>query len=531
MIRLVVIGPSSQAATCAKSHHLSAAFYNNASAARHARSQHLLVTSERVTVINKDMADRTVRTVLITSVATCIVCTLLLHASSRWWASGWIGLQSFKEPISKVSRDEEDDLNNEAINNSLRPQTGPGKLLSPTMPLFDASDRHSPKSERRTNYPWSIKVTDKLTFLFSLVMDILMAELMKKLGFTNMLCHESMPSAFVIYAHDMKSETGEVVKADSREVRKLLEYFEVANSKIRSDRRPILPTDSDFEAEESVLENQFCLLPKEATENSVDKVILCYSPVLKSFVDSTEGKTYMNRLKQAYQNPQNRQPESIKGQIDAIVKESQHQKSWFHHVLTEIAFVDIRSANSAKHSIIPVVLGKGSTLLADLSFLPTAAYYTKPLEKEYSKHGDSYCTHKLCFDVLDRLYKDFRGIRSRLDSLRDLYNNGVENQDRQHDLSEDLFQLYVSQEIDQELQRWRRYEPYLTKRTISGSERSENPMAFEVPITSAELVASEATSDSTSVSDSSRPSSPKFPPQDVPLPPASGRPFTTLQEG
>ncbi|KAG9673030.1 hypothetical protein KCU99_g7589, partial [Aureobasidium melanogenum] len=178
--------------------------------------------------------------------------------------------------------------------------------------------------------------------------------------------HET-PSFFVIYTHENPAPG----KADSRIVHKLIEYLEKISSKCRSDRGPTLRSDYlGSKARDDILENQFCLLPEDVSDTSVDKVLLFYSEALKDYCAVPEGRKYMKTLesiglqglKELQRNVHDESvmssatAQSVKASIRAVV-ETHTEESWFHHVLTEIGLVHLRTTwDNDPYPVIPVDL-------------------------------------------------------------------------------------------------------------------------------------------------------------------------------
>lgn len=121
---------------------------------------------------------------------------------------------------------------------------------------------------------------------------------------------------------------------------------------------------------EDILTNQLCLLPHQlrADVKPVDKVIVCCSDVLGSYLKGQSYKAFCDGLKIAYEKDREayRQDINQKGTtaLREVVKKFSEEEKYmaeFHHVLTEMAFLEIRAKyREGQHGIIPVSLTANS---------------------------------------------------------------------------------------------------------------------------------------------------------------------------
>ncbi len=182
------------------------------------------------------------------------------------------------------------------------------------------------------------------------------------------------PSLFLVYAHD-NDVHGEAKASTSK-------YLINNLSKIRgvtlySDQTPIgqaySSSDENLKEDgklEDILTNQFCLLPAQvrADVKPVDKVIVCCSDVLGSYLKGQSYKEFCDELKKAYDKDReayvkDSQQKGTSALREVVRKFSQEEKyaSEFHHVLTEMAFLEIRAEHlQGQHGIIPVSLTPNS---------------------------------------------------------------------------------------------------------------------------------------------------------------------------
>ncbi|KAL8831331.1 MAG: hypothetical protein Q9191_000918 [Dirinaria sp. TL-2023a] len=168
------------------------------------------------------------------------------------------------------------------------------------------------------------------------------------------------PSFFVVYAHDNASEEN---------VRFLIEWFGIIRSRMVSDKRPLPVLGSRAEdSARNIYWNQSCLLPHEGAPSSddvitsVDKVILCASEVLKRYFEHEFTPPYIHGIvtefnnRELFQKPNRTLFESLKDFVETHL-----QNDGFHHVLTELAFLNIRISYLKPHGIIPLVLNGDRT--------------------------------------------------------------------------------------------------------------------------------------------------------------------------
>ncbi len=231
------------------------------------------------------------------------------------------------------------------------------------------------------------------------------------------------PSLFLVYAHDNKDH-GEAKASTSK-------YLINHLSKIRgvtlySDQTPIGPAYSskveNLEADgklEDILTNQLCLLPAQLRGDvePVDKVIVCCSDVLGSYLKGQSYKAFCDELKKAYEEDREAYVKDDKQKGTPALREvvrkfSQEEKyaAEFHHVLTEMAFLEIRAGHlKGHHGIIPVSLTPNSYDNCLKAFIEsTTVRMEDPVRFDLqAKKGDEVYlnqgSHGVLFKVLERL--------------------------------------------------------------------------------------------------------------------------------
>jgi hypothetical protein len=261
---------------------------------------------------------------------------------------------------------------------------------------------------------------------------MLFDKILESFAETDAFASDTSPSTFFVYAH----ENASAGNADHVAAIRLITWLRAIRSKTFSDKSPSLGVRATREegnlAVHDILSNQFCLLPKRKKPgkvnkiSSVDKVIICCSEVLQSYYEDTRMKSYIEGIKDVYfRAERNCQETSVirQGVLELIKKH--HNEEGFHHVLTELSFLEIRSSlGENSHSILPIVLnGDG------IKFLP----YFKRAEPVWLK-AEEYpemlhpcqMLHKLFFKVLSRVFDDHHQL---IDEYKICYQDCVKSLD------------------------------------------------------------------------------------------------------
>ncbi|KAI4863162.1 hypothetical protein F4820DRAFT_471725 [Hypoxylon rubiginosum] len=182
---------------------------------------------------------------------------------------------------------------------------------------------------------------------------------------------------FIIYAHDNNAFLD--YPADSAIVKKFIAWFKRLLLDVDSDRSPHgnvpgrgvqIPGASN-----DILTNQLCLLPGEWDERNASQVVVFGSKLLEKYMQdeqdwkSDDGKTYTEKildtcqeLSRTYGGPNGvkKDEELSKVAYDKILNAQTvlmpKMGAIFHHVLTELAFLDFRMKRQATPSVIPILL-------------------------------------------------------------------------------------------------------------------------------------------------------------------------------
>lgn len=206
------------------------------------------------------------------------------------------------------------------------------------------------------------------------------------------------PTLFVVYAHDNPPQ-GEA-KADV--VRRIIHWLERSRCRVLSDKAPLeqfAGPHQDATTAHNILDSQFRLLPplprgSELESNAtVDKVIVCGSEVLEKYARDDFAAPFIEAVKEAYGRPGR-----AKADIRNLV-ETNAQTKGFHHVLTELAFLEIRRAgNRGDNCIIPLALSGH----LPSTYLPFIEKCDVVLKKQQSMHLSGQ--HRLFFKLLSQIY-------------------------------------------------------------------------------------------------------------------------------
>ncbi|GAW14635.1 hypothetical protein ANO14919_040380 [Xylariales sp. No.14919] len=160
------------------------------------------------------------------------------------------------------------------------------------------------------------------------------------------------PVTFVVYAHDNENAVG---KAEDGVVRLLIKWLKAIRARAISDKSPLLLATQYTGSNPAgdILDNQFRLLPSDGSDR-VGKVILCGSEVLQQYLKDSSASGYIESIRNQYQARVGLR--EFQDNVRKLVQK--HWKDpWFHHILTELAFLQIRKdAYPGNHGIIPIVL-------------------------------------------------------------------------------------------------------------------------------------------------------------------------------
>jgi ankyrin repeat protein/Cdc6-like AAA superfamily ATPase len=217
------------------------------------------------------------------------------------------------------------------------------------------------------------------------------------------------PSMFLVYAHD-NSDFG---RADSMVARQLIQWLNDIRSNLHSDRsamgyNPSAIYETPADIAHDILSSQLCLLPAGDSIKSIERVVLCGSEVLGHYIKSEFYRPYAKAIRDAYEEAV-QASEDIHGKIRKVV-EANSSENGFHHVLTELALLNIR-ADKHISTIIPVLLnGDSEKCFPDFIRPTTIRIALKPCHPRLDYHQS---LHDCFFKLLTRLMESQeRQIRS-----------------------------------------------------------------------------------------------------------------------
>ncbi|KAH8598454.1 hypothetical protein B0O99DRAFT_699820 [Bisporella sp. PMI_857] len=247
------------------------------------------------------------------------------------------------------------------------------------------------------------------------LLDTVFEEVLKAFAEIDCFSKESSPSIFLVYAHENRS----VGNANATWAIQLIRWLRAVRSKTFSDRS-LVPglwatrEEENFASVHDVLSNQFCLLParsrvakgKRKRVTSVDKVIVCCSEVLQSYSKDPLMDGYTNAIKEFYfhAEKEHQDGEAIEEGIQELVRQYRNEEG-FHHVITELTFLDIRSSRGGScHDIIPIVFNGND--ITYLRYFDDAQTVWLKVQDDPSMFHPCQALHKLYFKLLRRLYED-----------------------------------------------------------------------------------------------------------------------------
>jgi hypothetical protein len=280
----------------------------------------------------------------------------------------------------------------------------------------------------------------KLTALKAL--DTLFNLILAQLAESDIFGESESPSIFVVYAHDNEREG----TANAQCVVRIIAWLKAIRSRTISDKAPLPLWESrigGLDSIRNILSNQFCLLPDNTSGNvgtihRVEKVVVCGSEVLKRYYHDDFTSSYLDAIVKTYVEgkEQSFDSDTLEANIRSIV-ETQCQHDAFHHVLTELAFLILRSRyRKDNHGIIPLTLGEDL-----MEWLPFRENCDLVLKLKSLNNAD---LHQLFFKLLGQLYIQDHIL---INKYKECYDHASERLRNALDLSEDRTQQIVGQEI------------------------------------------------------------------------------------
>ncbi len=230
------------------------------------------------------------------------------------------------------------------------------------------------------------------------------------------------PSLFLVYAHD-NSTHGEARASTSKDLIKQLSKIQVT---LYSDQAPTAQPYStpiqELEEDarlENILSNQLCLLPTQLKKGvkPVDKVVVCCSEVLGSYLEKWPNyEKFYQELQKAYLEDRKAYLEDDEQAsavaIRQVVKKFSQVPAYnaeFHHVLTEMAFLEIRAQERKEdtHGIVPVSLTPESYTQCLGRFITSTTVRMEDMLRFDGDSNNKYAyqksQHGVLFKLIERL--------------------------------------------------------------------------------------------------------------------------------
>ncbi len=243
----------------------------------------------------------------------------------------------------------------------------------------------------------------------------------------------NIPDLFLVYAHDNPAHG----QADANTSKYLIDKLSKICVNLYSDQTPMgQPYSNSTENLKEdgtladILASQLRLLPTQLRDDvkPADKVVVCCSEVLGSYLKWAHYGDFYHALKKAYHQDRYQRGESV---IRKVVAEFSHEPG-FHHVLTEMAFLQIREEQlKDQHGIIPVSLTRNSFKECLGHFIsPTVVriedisrFYEQPKAKREAYPNQN--RHLVLFKLIERLLVGGHEAKTFLNKLWQGYNDCI----------------------------------------------------------------------------------------------------------
>ncbi len=248
-------------------------------------------------------------------------------------------------------------------------------------------------------------------------------------------------SLFLVYAHD--NSTYGRARADI--ARYLIKKLSDIRVNLYSDQTPMGQPAASLERSDSsrqlddILTSQLCLLPTQLIDGvvPVKKVVVCCSEVLGNYLIWPDYQKFHEVLREAYFKDQETYRIDSKQANASAIREvvrkfsgDPEYKLSFHHVLTEIAFLQIREEHlKDRHGIISVQLTPKSHASCLAHFISGTAVRIDniPRFEEQAEAGQGVYPnqglHLVLFKLIERLLGENRETKLFLDKFWEVYKD------------------------------------------------------------------------------------------------------------
>ncbi len=245
------------------------------------------------------------------------------------------------------------------------------------------------------------------------------------------------PSLFLVYAHDNPSYG----KAEVAISKYLIEKLSQIQVNLYSDQTPMgqpsLRAAGGWKEDgklEDILTSQLCLLPTRLRDDvePVNKVVVCCSEVLEKYLNWPYYGEFYQELQKAYCTDKAQgDTETIRKVVRKFSQEEVY-KAGFHHVLTEMAFLQIRAEHlQDQQGIIPVSLTRNSSkqCLKDIILSTTVRIEDISRFAEQTNAGrevyPNQSRHLVLFKLIERLLVGSDEAKIFLDKFWQGYSNCI----------------------------------------------------------------------------------------------------------
>ncbi|UUM20818.1 NACHT domain-containing protein [Mycoavidus sp. SF9855] len=277
----------------------------------------------------------------------------------------------------------------------------------------------------------------------SVLVDYLFEKALSTLGSLEV---SNKPSLFLVYAHDNPAHG----QAEAETSKYLIDKLSKIQVNLYSDQTPMgqiyssSPEDLKEDGKlEDIVTNQLCLLPTQLRGDvkPVDKVVVCCSEVLGSYLKWEGYGKFYEALRAAYlkdreaYGKEGEQAHQSAVAIREVVREFSQEEAYrgeFHHVLTEIAFLQIRKEHLRdKHGIIPVSLTLNSYEPCLEHFIPATTVRMEDIprfENQVKAGGMVYANqsrHWVLFKLIERLLVSSDEAKTFLNKFWDGYSKFI----------------------------------------------------------------------------------------------------------
>ncbi len=247
------------------------------------------------------------------------------------------------------------------------------------------------------------------------------------------------PSIFLVYAHDNPAHG----KAEASTSKYFINHLSKIQVTLHSDQTPLGQPYSDSSEDlkedgklEDILTSQLCLLPAQVEKEvkPVNKVVVCCSEVLGSYLAWLHYEKFYQALRKGYLEDREAYGKdggqsgasAIREVVRKFSQEAEY-KAGFHHVLTEMAFLQIRAEElKDQHGIIPVSLTPNGSTQCLKNFITSTTVRMEDIPRfEGQALSPNQSRHWVLFKLIERLLRDSNEARTFLDKFWQGYGDFI----------------------------------------------------------------------------------------------------------